>query len=273
MSRTAAAALAGVVDVVSRLQGRRQRGKTVANLMNLLEERGLRSVSTQHGDLRFLTMRGRHVAGAVDNFFGNEPETLAWIDTLPPGDTLWDIGAAHGQFALYAGARGLNVVALEPKATSYGVLVEHVALNGLGERVTPLCLALSDQTGRTALHLMGMDAGGAMNALAGSTTPLGEVPPGFRQPVFAARMDEALALYDLPRPDHLKLDVDGLEAPILEAGAECLRTVRSVLVEVEGRELEATAERIARPLVAAGLHEDVAYRTRGTGRNRLFQRA
>jgi hypothetical protein len=86
-------------------------------------------------------------------------------------------------------------------------------------------------------------------------------------------MDEALALYDLPRPDHLKLDVDGLEAPILEAGAECLRSVRSVLVEVEGRELEATAERIARPLVAAGLHEDVAYRTRGTGRNRLFQRA
>ena len=99
MSRKIASFVAGVLDVANALQPARQRGKTVANLMVALEERGARTVQTPHGELRFLTHRGRHVGGAVDNFNGNEPETLAWLDEIKPGEVLWDIGAAFGQIA------------------------------------------------------------------------------------------------------------------------------------------------------------------------------
>ncbi len=274
MSRKVAAALAGLVEVVNALQPARQRGKTVANLMAELERRASRTVETPHGPLTFLTSRGRHVAGAVDNFRGNEPETLEWIDRdIAAGEVLWDIGAAFGQFALYAGKRGARVVAFEPKATSYGLLVEHVALNGLGERVTPLCLALSDKTGPTAIHLHGLDPGGALNTLQGSVNQFGETPSAFLQPVFAARMDDAVSLYALPPPDHVKLDVDGIEPWIVAGGPQAFARCKTVLIEVEGAAVETAGKDVDAPLAAAGLVEDRSMRDRGSGRNRLFRRA
>lgn len=272
MSRKAAEAVLGLLDAINAVQPARQRGKTTANVMAGLEARGARVVPMPRGELRFLTHRGRHVAGAVDNFFGNEPETLAWIDGMAAGETLWDVGAAFGQFSLYAACGGVRVVAFEPKATSYGLLVEHTALNGLGGLVTPLCLALSDKTGLTALHLHGLDAGGALNTLKGSTNQFGETPSAFEQPVFAARMDDALTLYDLPRPDHLKLDVDGIEAWILSGGPGVLAGLKSLLVEVEGAAVDEAAESLEPLIHAAGLTEDRAVRGAGSGRNRLYRR-
>ena len=273
MSRKVANFLAGVVKGVNGLQPARQRGKTVANLMAALEKDATRTVETPHGPLTFFTSRGRHVAGAVDNFRGNEPETLDWIDQdIAPGEVLWDIGAAFGQFSLYAGKRGIRTVAFEPKATSYALLVEHTALNGLGAMVTPLCVALSDKTGPTAIHLQSLDPGQALNTLEGSVNQWGETPSAFLQPVFAARIDDMMGLYSIPAPDHIKLDVDGIEAWIIAGGPETLAKVKTVLIEVEGEALNTFGEDTEAPLAAAGLTEDLTMRDRGSARNRLFRR-
>jgi FkbM family methyltransferase len=272
MSRTAARIAVAMLDMVNALQPARQRGKTVANVMATLEERAARTVQTTHGLLTFLTSRGRQVAGATDNFFGNEPETLAWIDSLPVGARLWDIGGAFGQFSLYAGRRGLKVTAFEPKATSYGLLVEHIALNGLGDNVTALNLALSDKTGMTALLLAGIDAGGALNTLDGSTDQFGQVPSAFRQPVYAARMDDVCSIYGVEPPEHIKLDVDGIEEWILRGGPETLKGVNSLMIEVEGELLAIADTKVADMMTAAGLFEDVSVREQGSKRNRLFRR-
>lgn len=273
MSRTVANGIAAILDLVNGLQPARQRGKTVANLMVHLERRATRTVPTAYGELRFLGHRGRHVAGSVDTFYEDEPETLAWIDAMAPGEVLWDIGASHGKFALYAGKRGLKVFAFEPKATNYGLLVEHVALNRLGDQVTPLNVALSDKTGLTRLHLSEIDAGGALNALEGSTDQFGKTPDGYSQPVFAARMDDIVGLYDLPAPDHIKLDVDGVESWILAGGPKLLKGVKSLIVEVEGENALHAEQAIDPALAAAGLVEDLAVRTTGSMRNRIYRRS
>ena len=272
MSRTATHIILGLIDLVNALQPARLRGKTVANLMQALESRGARLIQTARGPLRFLTSRGRHVAGATDTFFVNEPETLDWIDAIKPGEVLWDIGAAFGQFALYAGKGGVRVIAFEPKATSYGLLVEHVALNGLGDQITPICLALSDKNGMTGLHLSGLAAGEALNTLVGSKNQFGEVPDGYIQPVYATTMDDALALYGLPAPDHIKLDVDGIEDWILRGGPKTLKGAKSLIIEIEGEMLDHAAQSIDPLLAAAGLVEDTAVRQQGSKRNRLFRR-
>jgi FkbM family methyltransferase len=272
MSRKVAAFVAGVLDAANALQPARQRGKTIANLMVALEARGARTVDTPHGTLKFLAHRGRHVGGAVDNFFGNEPETVAWIDAMAPGEVLWDIGGAFGQFALYAGRRGLKVVAFEPKANSYGLLVEHIALNGLGDQITALPLALSDKGGLTGLHLMDMTAGSALNTLAGSLNQHGQLPDAFTQPVIATTMDEAATTWDLPRPDHIKLDVDGVEAWIIRGGPQMLEGARSLLIEIYGSDAAGLEAEVGPLIAAAGLSEDLAFRGRGSKRNRLYQR-
>ena len=270
MSRTAARLVLRCLDAVNAVQPARQRAKTLANLRAALDQRGLASVAVPGGDLRFFVHRGRHVAGAIARFHDDEPETLAWIDTMEPGAVLWDIGASFGQFALYAARGGRQVLAFEPKATSYALLVEHVALNGLGDAVMPLPIALSDATGLSRLMVQNLEAGTAMNALDGTSDQWGRAPEGFTQPVQTLRMDDAPAL-GLPAPDHLKLDVDGAEAMILRGGPGVLSRVRSVLVEVEGVQAGPDSP-LAAPLAAAGLIEELAVRGAGSGRNRLFRR-
>lgn len=142
----------------------------------------------------------------------------------------------------------------------------------MGGPIAAYALALSDRTGSTRLELTEIAPAGAMNALAGTETQFGGAPNAFSQAVVAYRIDDAIAGLGLPAPTHLKLDVDGAEGLILAGGPTALKGVRSAIVEVEGRNADEAATRIAAPLAAAGLIEDESWRTRGSKRNRLYVR-
>ena len=45
-------------------------------------------------------------------------------------------------------------------------------------------------------------------------------------------MDQVVNVLQLPRPDYIKMDVDGLEHFILKGGAEVLNSVQGILVEI-----------------------------------------
>ena len=272
MSRTLAGVTLGFVAAVTAAQSPKRRAMTLSRVMAALEERSALVVETRRGPLRFLVMRGAHVAGAAHDFETSEPEMLTWIEGFAPGETLWDVGAAIGLYSMYAALGGVKVMAFEPKATSLGVLVEHLALNGLGDRVTPLGVAFSDNTAvlRLALATLGPASGG--NSI---ESPLGHpagLPTVFEQGVCAYSIDTFREVFGLPAPDHLKIDVDGVEGLILRGAAKTLPLVRTVMVEVEGDNAREAAERIDPPLTAAGFVEDMAVRTSGSLRNRLYRR-
>ena len=58
-----------------------------------------------------------------------EPELLDWIDTIPKGEVLYDVGASNGTFALYAAASGASVYAFEPDPSNYFLLSYNNYLN------------------------------------------------------------------------------------------------------------------------------------------------
>lgn len=209
-----------------------------------------------------------------------EPETIEWLEThVRDGDVLWDIGANVGIYALWCAKRhpACRVIAFEPNALTYPVLVRHVIGNDLTDRVSALPLALSEGRFRLeAFSVCTMFPGMAANQLEIPQAPrLSDRKAAATYAALVASPDDLVGSSVLPPPDHLKLDVDGIE-PIILAGAEAvLRRVRSVLVEVEDwhvRHHPEGAEGISRPLRDAGLVEDVAFRGRGSGRNRLFVR-
>lgn len=273
MSRSLARALHALAMLATAPQSPTRRAATLSRLIERLDGAAAHTVETRHGPLKMLPLRGPHLAAAALGFHDEEPETLAWIDEMAPGDVLYDVGAATGLFAMYAALRpGIQVYAFEPKATSFGVLIEHLALNDLGERVFPLPVALSDTTGALRITLAALAPQSGGNAVGGAANQFGISEGGFSQGVLAYRLDDLISAFALPAPTHLKIDVDGIEGLILRGAAETLKTVKSVVVEVEGENAAEAAERIDPPLNAAGLAEDLAFRTRGSKRNRLYRR-
>lgn len=274
MSRTLARMIAGVSSLITLGQSPSRRMATYARVTEALGAGAAYTIETRRGVIRTLPMRGPHLAAAALGFHDEEPETLEWIDALPAGSVLYDIGAATGLFALYAALNSaISVVAFEPKATSFGVLVEQMALNGMGERIIPLPLALSDQTAALTLNMTALAPQTGGNSVGAGETQFGEAITGFSHRALAYRLDDLIEAFALPAPTHIKIDVDGIEGLILRGAPKALAEATSVVLEVEGKNADHAAEIIDPPLHAAGLVEDLGFRDRGSRRNRLFVRA
>lgn len=168
-------------------------------------------------------------------FWTKEPETLQWIDSFNPGDTLFDVGANIGLYTIYAGLRGIRVMAFEPQALNYNILNRNVYLNDLGAEVTCLNLAIADKKKFGHLYISEFVEGGALNNFGGSKDwNKKEFRPDFKQGMLAYSLDEFVKENPGMVPQHIKIDVDGIEDLIIKGAMKLLkhRKVRSVLIEI-----------------------------------------
>lgn len=177
-----------------------------------------------------------------------EPETVAWIERfVRSGDVLFDIGANVGAYALVADrATGgkCTVYAFEPSFSTFAQLSRNVALNGAEGRVIPVLVALSDVNGLVTFNYSSTAPGAALHSLGESLDNLGRpFQPAFSQPVLSYRMDDFVAQFALTPPNHIKLDVDGVELKVLRGSSGILANpeLRTILVEVEPTRPEAEA--------------------------------
>jgi len=163
-----------------------------------------------------------------------EPETLRWIESFDEGSVLWDIGANIGLYSLYAAkVRNCKVVAFEPSVFCLEFLARNIWLNGLHEQITIVPNALSDTTQANLLTLYSREWGESSNFFGTTLDQDGnEIDASFNYKILGITMDEALTKFHLPEPQHIKIDVDGIEPTILAGGTQLLKRVQSVSVEV-----------------------------------------
>ncbi len=159
-----------------------------------------------------------HVSTPVEEQYriracAKEPWTIAWIESMPAGAVLYDIGANVGSYTLVAAALGHTVVAIEPSFANFNRLCENVLLNDLGHKVIPLCVALGKEAGTPLMEQ--------------------ELTPGYsggakRLMVWRTTLD---ALRD-PTPIYVKIDVDGAETDLLTGAGHTIQPGDNFLVEV-----------------------------------------
>lgn len=185
-------------------------------------------VETKYGDALY-AIANDHCAWRVKTIYQKEPDTIAWIDSMSPGETLIDVGANIGIYSIYAAKRGLRVYAFEPEAQNYALLTRSIMVNEMD--FPAYCVALADETKPDFLYLSGFLPGGSCHTvghdldhrLEQRDRPVGAL----RQGTVAMRLDDFRIV-----ADHIKLDVDGLEHKVIAGGTKTLTGCKSVLVEI-----------------------------------------
>lgn len=165
-----------------------------------------------------------------DTFFFKEPETLAWIDSMEEGSTLWDIGANIGIYTIYFLAQKKNgkVVAFEPHPSNVAGLVDNLASNNLlNDRITIISNPLYSENSVCNFNMHSTVVGDSNHTVSRSASL-----SCFRS--LTMTLETALS-YGLPCPDYMKVDVDGNEVDIMKSADAILsnRKLKGILIEIQ----------------------------------------
>lgn len=195
------------------------------------------TASTPKGDLNFFCP-GKLPLWRAETLLSKEPETIEWIEGFEDGDVFWDIGANVGVYSLYAALLNkVKTYAFEPSAANYFILNRNIKVNHFAERVSAFCLALGDKTELSHLYMgdESEELGGALNQFGASVDWDGKpFKPVFTQGMLGYSIDDFIAAFDIDFPNHLKIDVDGIEDKVIGGCAKTLADsrVKSILIEL-----------------------------------------
>lgn len=165
-----------------------------------------------------------------------EPETIKWINTFSDKDVFWDIGANVGVYTLYAALRDITVMSFEPSSGNYYLLNRNIEINKMNNRISALCIAFNDNTMLDSLYMSGTALGEAENSFAEAIDWKGEpITTSFKQTMIGFSIDDFVRQFNPLFPNHIKIDVDGIENKIIKGAAKTLldRRVKSILVELD----------------------------------------
>jgi FkbM family methyltransferase len=174
--------------------------------------------------LRFNTGHA-HNAGFIFGTYEPDVQRL-YAQTLKPGMVVYDVGA-HVGFLATLGARLVGpsgrVICFEPLPDNQKSLAHNIELNGL-ENVTLIPAALGDREG-IASFAVGEDVAWGKLGDGGKTSIS----------VHVHRLTEAAAVHELPKPDVIKIDIEGGETAMLAGAEELIRKYRPRLfIELHG---------------------------------------
>ena len=184
-----------------------------------------------------------------DTFYTKEPETLEWIDTFQDKDIFWDIGANVGVYSIYAAVnKKVKVYAFEPSFVNFYCLSANLVKNNLGEQVSAFPIALSRDTGIFTFNMHSLKVGQALAHFGDSIEKMpfyGQEKVNFRQSLMGYRVDDFIVNFPASTPNHIKIDVDGIEPDIIKGMLKTLKnqSLKSIQIEIDEKD-KATLEQI-----------------------------
>lgn len=190
-------------------------------------------VETKYGKISLLCPN-KMAEFRARTFYEKEPETLEWIDSTGKEETLWDIGANVGLYSLYAAQKGLKVLAFEPSPANYHLLNGNIEMNCLYNSISAYCLAFSLKTELGSFYMASSEPGAAINSFGSAVDWQGKpFEHAMRQGMIAFSIDDFIEQFAPAIPNHVKIDVDGIEPMILRGASSLLSNDSLLSLQVE----------------------------------------
>lgn len=158
-----------------------------------------------------------------------EPDTVKWIESFHKSDIAFDIGANIGAYSLIMGKYAKMVFAFEPSVFTFTTLVKNIHTN-MASNVVPVNMALSERKKIGEFAYSSTDLGSSVHGL-----DVRLVKEAYRQKILSYSIDDFIADFGIEFPNHIKLDVDGIEFDILKGAAKTIsaKAFKSLMVEAD----------------------------------------
>ena len=147
-------------------------------------------------------------------------------------DTIVDVGANVGTFAVWQALRGARVYAFEPNPDCYRRLSKSVVENELTNTIDIFNYAIGQTTGSGVMHVPNNQT--ALGSVVPRDTPVfGQAPV-----VRLTSLDLILPALGVEHVDLLKIDTEGAEVDVLHGAVRTLRTTKRIIVEYHSPALQ-----------------------------------
>lgn len=185
----------------------------------------------------------------------HEPETVDWIEKfINDKDIVFDIGANIGAYSLIASkneAKETKIYAFEPNFTSFAKLCKNILLNKREKNIFPFQLAFSDKYCIDYLNYTSLEIGSAYHFLGKNN--FYKVASIYKQPVITYSIDQFIEHFNITCPQHIKIDVDGVEFDIIKGAQKTLMNTNFKSLNVEVNELADESKKMIKYIESLGL--------------------
>lgn len=129
--------------------------------------------------------------------------------------------------------KNCKVFAFEPSPFNFELISKNIFINEISNNVSIIPIPLSNLIKNSKLKMTNTELGGALSTFGENFGHDGNIIDTiFELNTYGINGDKVLEFFNLPQPDHIKIDVDGIEHLILIGCANLLSNTKSVLIEV-----------------------------------------
>ena len=165
-----------------------------------------------------------------------ENETNAWIANFNADDIFYDIGSNIGVYSLMTSqAIGCNTYSFEADPLNYSLQHENIHLNNLQDKINLFPIALSEKNSIREIYYKSISPGDALHSIDKPSKLISKnnLKKVKTSKIASFSLDFLVRELNLPLPQHIKLDVDGAELLILEGAIETLKSIKSLMIEID----------------------------------------
>lgn len=172
-----------------------------------------------------------------------EEDLIPWLHKAEQRRAFVDIGANIGRYSVIAGKslRYSRILAVEANPVTFEILKKNIALNDLGDKVRAEHVAVGEKEGEIFIQANSYHLGGG-NVI-GEDSSAGEMENKYK--VRMVTVDSLIAAQglDVAQIDFIKMDVEGMEAKVLDGMTNTLSGMSAgslMMIEISDREDDRT---------------------------------
>jgi len=188
-------------------------------------------VEFENQRLIFRTGNGR-LLWRAKSLLTEEPLMISWIKSMQSDDVVLDVGANVGMYTVPIAKKVRTVYACELDPLNIAILKENLFLNSVSQNVVVLPFACGDSAKIVNVKFRDLAYGDALQLIEGGdpqNTRFGDRTHSAK--VIQFSLDDIFAKLDLPRPNKIKIDVDGNELTVLQGIKDLIHSANEVYFE------------------------------------------